>query len=299
MISASLSASNLPGHLVSPDWLAQQLRTRSEDVRVVDCRWYLAPFDTRDPDVEYAQGHIPGAVHLRWDTDFADPDHPIPGMLAQPQRFADAMAEAGIGDETLVVAYDDGHVTAAARLWWALRVYGHDLAAVLDGGIKRWKSEGRPLTSEKPQPPRGDFSVRERSSVYASAADVISAQGDPDVGLVDCRMQAARAEDGAAIAGSTAYLPGIEFFNPSDGLMFPPEVCRSRILAAAGRSSKTILYCRGGVGACGTALAYEVAGLGEGVSVYDGSWLEWTDLAAASCETTPEGQSTVYEVETL
>ena len=296
---ASPASSNLPGHLVSTGWLAQQLRMHPDDIRVVDCRWYLAPFDTRDSDIEYARSHIPGAVHLRWDTDFVDPDHPIPGMLAQPRRFADAMAAAGISDETVVVAYDDGHVTVAARLWWALRVYGHHSAAVLDGGIRRWQSEGRPLASEKPQWPRGDFSVRERSLVYASAADVMAAQGDPDVGLVDCRMQAAREEDGAAIAGSTAYLPGIEFFNPEDGLMHPPEVCRSRILTEAGRPSKTILYCRGGVGACGTALAYEVAGLGDGVSVYDGSWLEWADLSAASYEVAPEGQSTLYGIEAL
>ena len=266
--------------LVSTAWLAKALLDADADVRVVDCRWYLKPFDMRDPDAEYAAGHIPGAVHLRLDTHWADPEHPIPGMLAQPDAFAEAMAAAGIGDSTTVVAYDDGHVTVAARLWWALRVYGHDAVAVLDGGIGRWVAEGRPLSTEVPCWPKGDFAARPRSAAYATHADVAAALDDPSVGLVDCRMAPARLEDGAMIPGS-AYLPGIEF-QDTVGLMRSPERCREAILAAADRSARTILYCRGGVGACGTALAYEVAGLGDGVSVYDGSWSEWDTIAEDS-----------------
>ena len=265
------------GPLVGTAWLAERLADPVGEVRVVDCRWYLKPFDMRDPDAEYAAGHIPGAVHLRWDTHWADAGHPIPGMLAQPEAFAEAMAAAGVGDDTMVVAYDDGHVTVAARLWWALRVYGHGSVAVLDGGIGRWVAEGRPLSTEAPSWPRGDFTVRPRSDAYATHTDVAAAMDDPAVGLVDCRMEQARAEDGAMIPDS-AYLPGIEFLD-SEGLMRSPESCRETILAAADRSPRTILYCRGGVGACGTALAYEVAGLGEGVSVYDGSWSEWVTIA--------------------
>ena len=264
------------GPLVSTAWLAERLAA-GDDVRVVDCRWYLKPFDMRDPDVEYARGHIPGAVHLRWDTHWADADHPIPGMLAQPEAFAEAMAAAGIGERTTVVTYDDGHVTVAARLWWALRVYRHRAVAVLDGGIGRWVAEGRPLSTEVPSWPRGDFAARQRSATYATHNDVAAALGNPSVGLVDCRMEPARVEDGAMIPGS-AYLPGIEFLD-DDGLMRSSASCREKILAVTDPSPRTILYCRGGVGACGTALAYEVAGLGDGVSVYDGSWSEWVTIA--------------------
>ena len=263
-----------------PGVTAPEARDPACDVRVVDCRWYLKPFDMRDPDAEYAAGHIPGAVHLRWDTHWADADHPIPGMLAQPEEFAEVMAAAGIGERTTVVAYDDGHVTVAARLWWALRVYGHNAVAVLDGGIGRWVAEGRPLTTEVPRWPRGDFAARPRSAAYATHGDVAEALADPSVGLVDCRMEPARLEDGAMIPGS-AYLPGIEFLD-DEGLMRPPERCREAILAATKPAPRTILYCRGGVGACGTALAYEVAGLGDGVSVYDGSWSEWVTIAGDS-----------------
>ncbi len=265
------------GPLVSTAWLAERLADPHSDLRVVDCRWYLKPFDMRDPDVEYAGGHIPGAVHLRWDTHWADAEHPIPGMLAQPEAFAEVMAGAGISNATTVVVYDDGHVTVAARLWWALRVYGHRAVAVLDGGIDRWVAEGRPLSTEVPGWPNGDFVARPRSAAYATHIDVAAALDDPSAGLVDCRMEPARVEDGAMIPGSS-YLPGIEFLD-DDGLMRSPESCRETILAATDPSPRTILYCRGGVGACGTALAYEVAGLGDGVSVYDGSWGEWVTIA--------------------
>ena len=265
------------GPLVSTAWLAERLADPRSDLRVVDCRWYLKPFDMRDPDAEYARGHIPGAVHLRWDTHWADAEHPIPGMLAQPEAFAEAMAGAGISNATTVVVYDDGHVTVAARLWWALRVYGHATVAVLDGGIDRWVAEGRPLSTEVPGWPKGDFVARPRSAAYATHIDVAAALDDAAAGLVDCRMEPARIEDGAMIPGS-AYLPGIEFLD-DEGLMRSPESCRETILAATEPSSRTILYCRGGVGACGTALAYEVAGLGDGVSVYDGSWGEWVTIA--------------------
>ena len=265
------------GPLVSTVWLAEHLAESAGDVRVVDCRWYLKPFDMRDPDVEYARGHIPGAVHLRWDTHWADAEHPIPGMLAQPKAFAEAMAGAGISNATTVVVYDDGHVTVAARLWWALRVYGHAAVAVLDGGIGRWVAEGRPLSPEVPSWPKGDFVARPRSAAYATHIDVAAALDDPSAGLVDCRMEPARVEDGAMIPGSS-YLPGIEFLD-DEGVMRSPESCRETILAVTDPSPRTILYCRGGVGACGTALAYEVAGLGDGVSVYDGSWGEWVMIA--------------------
>ena len=128
-----------PEPLVSTAWLADHLD--HPDLRIVDCRWYLRPFDERCGDDEYRAGHLPGAVHLRWDAELADPDRPA-SMLASPERFAAAMEAVGIGDDHYVVTYDDHHVPVAARVWWALRVYGHDAVAVLDGGITKWRREG-------------------------------------------------------------------------------------------------------------------------------------------------------------
>ena len=258
------------GPLVSTQWLAEHLDDPS--VRAVDCRWYLRPFDTRNGDDEYAKAHIPGAVHARWDTDLADPDRPDLWMLAPPDRFADAMASRGIGDDTFVVTYDDLHVTVAARLWWALRVYGHRSVAVLNGGINKWLTEGRPTDDEVPHYPRAQFTPRYDPSLYATRGDVMAALGTP-TRLVDGRMAGAREADGGAIPGSITA-PGIEFV-AADGTWPRPDEARRRLTAAGACTPEpTIAYCRGGVGACGTALAYAIAGYDD-VAVYDGSWTEW------------------------
>ena len=258
------------GPLVSTQWLGDHLG--DPGVRVVDCRWYLRPFDWRNGDDEYAKAHIPGAVHARWDSELADPDRPDLWMLAGPERFADAMASRGIGDDTFVVAYDDQHVTVAARLWWALRAYGHTEAAVLDGGITKWQAEGRPTDDEVPSHPRAHFTPRFNPDLYATHQDVLAALGT-STRLVDGRMAGAREADGGAIPGSI-FAPGITFTG-ADGTWTEPEEARRRLAAAGACAPEpTIAYCRGGVGACGTALAYAIAGY-DNVAVYDGSWTEW------------------------
>ena len=258
------------GPVVSTQWLAERLD--DPDTRVVDCRWYLRPFDWRNGDDEYAKAHIPGAVHARWDTELADPDWPDLWMLAGPARFAGAMASRGIGDDTFVVAYDDQHVTVAARLWWALRVYGHTGVAVLDGGIAKWQAEGHPTDNVVPRHPRARFTPRFDPGLYATHEDVVAAL-DTRTRLVDGRMAGAREADGGAIPGSITA-PGITF-TAADGTWAAPEEARWRLAeAGACAPEPTIAYCRGGVGACGTALAYAIAGDYD-VAVYDGSWTEW------------------------
>jgi thiosulfate/3-mercaptopyruvate sulfurtransferase len=258
------------GPLVSTQWLADRLD--DPGVRILDCRWYLRPFDWRNGDDEYARAHIPGAVHARWDTDLADPERPDLWMLAGPDRFADAMASRGIGDDTFVVTYDDQHVTVAARVWWALRVYGHTGVTVLDGGINKWQAEGRPTDDTVPRYPRAQFTPRYDPSLYATHQQMRDAVGT-STRLVDGRMAGAREADGGAIPGSITA-PGIEFTG-ADGTWAEPEEARRRLAAAGARAPEpTIAYCRGGVGACGTALAYAIAGHDD-VAVYDGSWTEW------------------------
>jgi thiosulfate/3-mercaptopyruvate sulfurtransferase len=262
-----------PEPLVSTAWLAEHLDDPL--VRVVDCRWYLRPFDNRCGDEEYRAGHIPGAVHLRWDTQLADPDRPA-SMLAPADRFAQAMEEAGVGDAHYVVTYDDHHVPVAARVWWALRVYGHDAVAVLDGGITAWRREGRPVVTDVPRSTRASFTPRFRQERYAGMADVLDVVSGRRPGLLaDARMDKAHAAASGHIPGSRR-LTGLGFLADGEHWM-APAAARARI-AAAGLAPTAdrpvIAYCGGGVAATGTALAYRLAGFGD-VAVYDGSWTEW------------------------
>lgn len=259
------------GPLVGTAWLGEHLD--HPGLRVVDCRWYLRPFDDRCGDDEYRAGHIPGAVHIRWDTDLADPDRPA-SMLAPAARFAAAVGRAGIGDDTFVVAYDDQHVPVAARVWWSLRAFGHDRVAVLDGGITAWRAEGRPVRSGVEQPSPAQFTARFRPELYATKEQVLAVATDPGAArLVDARMDAAWDAAGGHIPGATR-LAGLGFLGDG-GRWLAAEDVRRRIDRAVATDRPVITYCGGGVAAAGTALAFRLAGLGD-VAVYDGSWTEWT-----------------------
>jgi thiosulfate/3-mercaptopyruvate sulfurtransferase len=262
-----------PEPLVSTDWLAEHLA--DEDLRIVDCRWYLRPFDERCGDDEYRAGHVPGAVHLRWDAELADPDRPA-SLLASAERFAAVMGAAGIGDDHYVVTYDDHHVPVAARVWWALRVYGHEAVAVLDGGITAWAREGRPVVTDVPGHPPAAFTPRFHPERYAGKEDVLAVVRDrSQVSLVDSRMDKAYAAASGHIPGSVR-LTGIGFLADGEHWM-SPAAARERIEAAGVAPTAerpVIAYCGGGVAATGAALAYRLAGFGD-VAVYDGSWTEW------------------------
>jgi thiosulfate/3-mercaptopyruvate sulfurtransferase len=175
--------------LITTERLAAQLG--DPHLRVVDVRWRSRyengrgiSFDDHDG---YLAGHIPGAVFAGMIADLSDPGHAIPDMLVGPEQFARVMARLGIGNDTLVVAYDDmGFPLGSSRLWWALSYYGHDRVQVLDGGLRAWQSEGRPLSTDVPTPQLAVFTPRVRPAWKASKEDVVAAVGRPGTVIVDC-----------------------------------------------------------------------------------------------------------------
>jgi thiosulfate/3-mercaptopyruvate sulfurtransferase len=266
-----MKGSTMDSPLVTTDWLASHLD--DPGVRVIDCRWYLRPFDRRCGDDEYRAGHIPGSVHLRWDTDLADPDRPH-SMLAPPERFAAVVSRCGIGDDSFVVTYDDHHVPVAARVWWSFRVYGHGRVAVVDGGISRWRAEGRALVTGNEAPPApATFSPVFCPQLYATKEQVRSTLGHASAPrLIDARMDGAWDAAGGHIPGAVR-LPGLGFLGDAQTSVNADEAHR-RIAAVGVAGDRAIAYCGGGVAATGTALGFRLAGLPD-VAVYDGSWAEW------------------------
>src|SRR5207302_377422 len=134
--------------LVTPEWLAQHLGRR--DVRVVDGSWHI-PQLKRDARAEFAEAHVPGAVFFDIDA-IADKRTSLPHMLPRASEFARKVGQLGIGDRDRVIVYDSRGVASAARVWWTFRAFGHDAVAVLDGGLPRWRAEGRPVESGTPAP---------------------------------------------------------------------------------------------------------------------------------------------------
>src|SRR6185437_3634261 len=140
--------------LVSTEWLASHLK----DVRLLDASWYM-PADKRDPKAEFEAGHIPGAVFYDLDA-LSDPSTGLPHMLTAPEIFARDMGALGVGDDDMVVVHDGAGLFSAARIWWMLRVMGHDRVAVLDGGLPKWKAENRALEKGASSPKPALFTSR-------------------------------------------------------------------------------------------------------------------------------------------
>ncbi|MBI4298972.1 MAG: sulfurtransferase [Chloroflexi bacterium] len=163
-----------PELLADTEWLAHHLD--DSNIRIVDC----------DVPDSYRRAHIPGAVNPQ-DNFFKNPDDRR--YVMTPEQFATTMEGLGIGDDTLVVAYDAHGSHYATRLWWCLRYYRHQRVKVLNGGWQKWLSEGRPITFKVPQTPKAKFTPQPSPSVLASLDDVKAALGRQDTVMLDVRSK--------------------------------------------------------------------------------------------------------------
>ena len=277
--------------LIETDWLVNHLD--DPHVRIVDMRG-LVQATPLSPDHDettyvgvpeaYAAGHIPDAVYLNWTTDIVDLADPVPAQIASAAKFAATMAQAGIGDETLVIAYD-AHpaMQFATRLWWALRYYGHDRVAVLDGGLLKWQREDRPLTTVVPTYPPAIFTPRTRPELRATAADVLALINapQPTATLIDARDEGQysgqkRRGDGRAGHIPTAlHFPREALVDPTTGTFLPPDQLRHAFTTVGvPAEGPVIAYCNGGVAATSVLFALALTGRADGIN-YDGSWNEW------------------------
>ncbi|MCC6176006.1 MAG: sulfurtransferase [Chloroflexi bacterium] len=273
--------------LVSTDWLADHLG--DPNVRIVDCRFY---FDGRIGRDEYAKGHIPGAIYLDWNTELATKDHPIAFKVARGPQVKRVMEAHGIGDDTLVVAYDEEGGHHAARLWLVLRAHGHTNIRILEGGITRWEQEGRPLTTAPAAPRTATFTPREGPPDFLVTAEQVLAAGqDPNVVVVDVRRESeytgeeVRAARGGRVPGAV-WVFWQDMLDWNGDRSFRPAQELAAELDAAGVTpdKRVITYCQGAVRAAHTALVLEMLGYSN-VQVYDGSWEEWggrSDLPIAA-----------------
>src|SRR6516165_7753264 len=158
-----------PEALVGTDWLAAHLA--DPHVRIADASFKL-PGITPTARQDYDQGHIRGAVFFDID-DIAEPGTSLPHMIPPPDLFASKIAALGIGDSDRVVVYDSAGLSSAGRAWWMLRLYGHHDVAVLDGGLPKWRAEGRPLGTAVPSPPERHFTARFDASLVRDKAALL------------------------------------------------------------------------------------------------------------------------------
>jgi thiosulfate/3-mercaptopyruvate sulfurtransferase len=274
--------------LVETTWLAGHLQ--DPNLRIVDMRGYVRASErdgvqeahyvgARD---EYEQAHIPGASYIDWTSDIVDSDDPIEAQIAPAGKFAQAMARLGIGDQHVVVAYDEHPASQfATRLWWALKFYGHEQVVVLNGGLAKWKREKLPMTDTIPQYPPATFTPVVHTELRATAEDVLKLLGQQDVTLIDARDR--RQYTGALVRrpGRPGHIPGAlniprEEIIDSETGTFRDNEDLARVFSHTHvlPQQHIVAYCNGGVAA--TTILFSLAMLGyPSLTNYDGSWNEW------------------------
>ncbi len=268
-----------PQSLVSTEWLAAHLG--DPHVRVLDASFTL-PGVSPTARENYDRGHILGAVFFDID-EIAEPGTSLPHMIPSAELFAQKIGALGVGDDDRVVVYDGHGLSSAGRAWWMLRLFGHREVALLDGGLPKWKAEGRPLDTTIPAPPPRRFTARFDPALVRDKAVLISNLATGAEQVLDARAAGRFAGitpesrpglRGGHIPGSR-NLPYEELTDPkTHQLRNADELTRLFDAAGVALDRPIVTSCGSGVTACALAFALDLIGH-PGAAVYDGSWSEW------------------------
>ncbi len=262
-------------NLVSTAWLAEHLD--DANLVVLDATWLLPPLQ-RDAKAEFAQAHIPGAQFF--DIDAISEQHTaLPHMLPEPDVFAPKVGALGVGDGKKVIAYDTLGIFSAARCWWMFRVFGHDDVAVLDGGLRKWIAEGRPVETGLARAVAPvKFTARFRPDMVRSIDDV--AEGAAQI--VDARPaprfkgEADEPRPGVAKGHipESVNVPFSTVVNGDGTLKSATELSALFVGAGIDESKPVVTSCGSGVTAALLSLCLTEIGVRDH-ALYDGSWAEW------------------------
>jgi thiosulfate/3-mercaptopyruvate sulfurtransferase len=273
-----------PEFLIDAESLEHQLG--DADLRVFDCTTNLIPdpkttYQAVPARAEFEAGHVPGAQFIDLQADLSDQSQRLRFMAPSAEAFAAAMSRFGVGEGTRIVLYSTTAPQWATRVWWLLRVFGFDDAAVLDGGWQKWSRESRPVETgpARPRPP-GHFIVREPRPLIVGKHEVLAAIGDAAV----CTMNALLPEQHAGTGGNrygrpghikgSVNLPAAHLIDPATNEFLPSAELRRRFEAVGAFDKEVITYCGGGIAASADALVLVMLGH-PAVKLYDASMSEW------------------------
>jgi thiosulfate/3-mercaptopyruvate sulfurtransferase len=271
--------------LVETDWLFEHLD--DPRVRVLECTVYLHPADVpggyrvESGRARWAQGHIPGAGFADLQADLSDPGASLRFTMPPAAQFADAMGRYGVGEGVQVVLYDRFVNMWAARVWWMLRAFGFDGAAVLNGGWRKWTLEGRPVATDDGARPRREFTVRPRPELVADKAAVLAALRQERTCVLNALTEEQHRGTGGVSYGrpgriaGTANVPARALVDPETHAYLPDDALRAKFSEAGALDARRIVtYCGGGIAASSDAFALALLGRDD-VAVYDASLSEW------------------------
>jgi thiosulfate/3-mercaptopyruvate sulfurtransferase len=279
-----------PELLVSTAWLAERLS--APDIRILDGTLPQAG-TAGDPKESHRAGHIPGARFFDI-AEIADTDSPLPNTMPPVEKFVSSVRRLGIGDGHRVVVYDQHGLYSAARVWWMFRVFGHRDVAVLDGGLPKWKAEGRPLEDDPPEPRDRHFTARRDAGLLRDVTQMARAVKLGDEQIVDARsperFAGSQPEPRAGLRAG--HIPGSRNVHykallNEDGTMKEPGALKAVFEEAGVDLAKPVVTtCGSGITAAVLNLALARIGHGRH-ALYDGSWTEWGAYPDLAVETGP------------
>jgi len=276
------------GILVETDWLEKNLD--NPNLRVYDCtvvaklnplRGARFPFVFASGRARFEDEHIPGAGFLDLLGELSDTASDLPFLMPPEPQLVNALASAGIGDDTRVVLYGTAEPIWAARVWWMLHALGFENAAVLNGGWAKWSAEARPSSSSDCTYSPGRFTARERPECFVDKGAVMVAIGEEGVRTVNALPAMIYSGEGGPVFGRKGRISGSvnvpfgSLHDPDTGAYLATDKLRERFDAVrAGDAERIIVYCGSGIAASNDAFALTLLGY-DNVAVYDKSLAEW------------------------
>ena len=277
--------------LVSTEWLAAHIN--DANVKVVDATFKL-PGVLPLPKDDYLAAHLPGAVYFDVDA-VSDHSNPLPHMYPSAEQFGRDVGALGIGNADTVVVYDSGSWVAAPRVWWMFLSYGHLNVRVLDGGLKKWRAEGRKVESGEVKARPATFKASYDPKRVRSLGQMIANVESKAEQVIDARA-AERFEGRAAEPRPgirSGHIPGArnvpynKLFDGATGAMKPLEELRKAFSGAGVKLDAPIVTsCGSGVSAGALTIALYRLGVIDS-ALYDGSWSEWGQASGPPIATGP------------
>jgi len=285
-----------PQFLVETEWLAQHLD--DPNVRVLECTVYLTPkegggFIPESGIAKWKEGHIPGSGFADLTGELSAKNAPpnLLYMMPPAEQFAAEMGRLGVGDSVQVVLYDRVVNMWAARVWWMLRAFGYDNAAVLNGGWKKWTVENRPVSTDDGARPAKRFVAHERPGLFVDKQAVLAGVGDKATCLLNALSEEQHRGTGGVAYGRAGRIKGSanvvarDLVDPKTHAYLPADQLRAKFEAAGALGSgRVITYCGGGIAASSDAFVLSLLGKDD-VGVYDASLSEWARDPSLPMET--------------
>jgi thiosulfate/3-mercaptopyruvate sulfurtransferase len=285
-----------PDAIVETGWLADHLNDAA--LRIFDCTVHLlyagegsdVPYTVESGRADYDKGHIPGADFIDLQGELSVAESPYRFTVPSLEHFTAALSKHGVGDDTRVILYSTGNAQWATRIWWMLRAFGFDNAAVLNGGWQKWTAEGRAVSTEPVTYPAATFIARPRDGLFVGPDAVFDAIGDSGACTINALSpELHRGESGRygrpGRIPESENIPAASLLDPQDNTFLDPATVAERFASIGASPEKEIItYCGGGIAATLDAFLLHQLGY-KRITVYDNSMSEWAKDESRPIET--------------